>query len=240
MIEILEAGLVPFPEGEVLQRRLAAERARGERRDTLILLEHPAVVTCGRRRSEEDLKVPRKELEERGIAFCATDRGGKLTYHGPGQLVAYFIFSLKGQSIPHFVRAIEEVLIRTLGHLGVEGSRDRGFPGVWVKREKIAALGLRVEREVTRHGFALNVDCDLTPFQLFSPCGMTDRGVTSLEKILATAPPMGKVRAEIIHSLSQVFDKPVSFRGRSYFPFSEKTFCSSPASASSFSDLRSL
>lgn len=205
MMEIRSLGRVPYREAEVLQREMAVKRLSGEIPDTLILLEHPPVITMGRRRSEEDLIVTLEELTMQGIEFVQTDRGGRLTYHGPGQLVGYFIFSLGKRSVTEFVRSVEEVLIRVLKTFGLEGSREPGKPGVWVNKRKIASLGLHFNQGVSRHGFALNVACELAPFQLIIPCGIQNSAVTSMKEELGSDPGMGHIRKEVTRNAELVF-----------------------------------
>ena len=202
-IEVLDYSTpLPYQEAEVLQRGLWAEREEGEIGDTIILLEHPPVFTMGRRPSDGDLKITPSELEKTGIPLIKTDRGGRITYHGPGQLVGYFIFALGKKTIPQFVREIEEILIRLLSHWGLKGGRDADYPGVWIDRKKVAALGLHFEKGISRHGFALNVDCDLKPFQMIQPCGIADRSVTSLQQELSKSPQMEEVKAKIAQLVS--------------------------------------
>lgn len=176
-----------YPRAEALQLELTDRRLRDEIPDTLILLEHPPVITSGRQESAADLLLSREALAEKGIEFYQTDRGGKLTYHGPGQLVGYFIFKLGNRTIPEFVAMIENLLIDTLRQFEITAGTDPEHPGVWVGRKKIAALGLHFEKGISRHGFALNVDCDLTPYSYFTPCGISDRGVTSMKEILGNS-----------------------------------------------------
>ncbi len=203
--EILELGLVEFEEAELLQRELSLKRRQGEIPDTLLLLEHPPVVTMGRRDSNEDLRVPEGVLEREGIRLVRTDRGGRLTYHGPGQLIGYFIFALGDTTIPHFVSQIEELLIRTLHHFDIRGERDPVYPGVWVDRKKIAALGLHFEKGISRHGFALNVSLDLKPYTFIHPCGIRDRGVTSLSDRLKRPVQIDEVKERMISEIDSVF-----------------------------------
>ena len=196
MIEIINRSVVPYRIAESWQRELAEKRHRDEIPNTLLLLEHPSVFTIGRRESDEDLLVPRERLTQEGIELVKTDRGGRITYHGPGQLVGYFIFRLKG-SIPEFVRNVEELVIRLLDSYGLKGERDPKYPGVWVGHKKISALGLHFEHGISRHGFALNVDCNLKPFGYIHPCGIQDRTVTSMEQELEQSVSMEEVRERI-------------------------------------------
>ncbi|MBI2500946.1 MAG: lipoyl(octanoyl) transferase LipB [Deltaproteobacteria bacterium] len=204
MIEIRDLGRVRFQETEILQRELVAKRMSEGIPDTLLLLEHFPVITMGRRESAEDLLVPKESLQEQGIDFVETDRGGRLTYHAPGQLVGYFIFKLGKKTIPQFVSAVEESLIRLLHQYTLKGSKDCHYPGVWIGQKKIAALGLHFEKGVSRHGFALNVDCDLRPYQLMYPCGIRERGVTSILNETGIKPMMSEVKKQIQNEVSLV------------------------------------
>ncbi len=174
-------GLIPFAEAWRLQHALLAARQAGQIPDVLLLLEHEPVVTIGRSGDRGHLLVSRDLLRERGVEVYDIERGGSVTYHGPGQLVAYPILDLRAldEDVVRFMRALEESIIRTIAAFGVTGERLRGYPGVWVGGAKIAAVGVAVKRRVTMHGMALNVCNDLTPFGWINPCGL-GRPVTSL------------------------------------------------------------
>ncbi|MBI4374440.1 MAG: lipoyl(octanoyl) transferase LipB [Deltaproteobacteria bacterium] len=204
MIEVIRKGEIPYPEADSWQRELAIQRAEEKISDTLLLLEHPRTVTLGRRECSKDLKVSEESLRSLGIPVIKTDRGGGATYHGPGQLVGYFIFKLGQKPIPVFVREIEELLIRLLRQFDLFAKRDPRYPGVWIGQGKIAALGFHLERGVTRHGFALNVNPNLDDFKLITPCGIRDREVTSIHRELGVAPEMGEVRERLIEVLKIV------------------------------------
>jgi lipoyl(octanoyl) transferase len=175
-------GLVPYSEARALQERVREERLAGTGPDTLLLLEHLPVVTLGRSSRPEHLLVPVEEFARRGIAVERTERGGAVTYHGPGQLVVYPIVHLGhwGLDLHGYLRLLEEAALRTLADYGVQGRRNPLQAGVWVGEEKIASIGVHVRRWVTAHGLALNVDMDLAPFQLIQPCGLEGCGMTSL------------------------------------------------------------
>ena len=175
-------GLVPYRDAWDIQLRLGTEVADGRRPDTLLLVEHPHVYTLGRRGQERDILVGAAELARLGVEVHHTDRGGEVTYHGPGQLVGYPVMNLRrwGGGPLKYVRALERTLIETLEEFGV-GAESEGRPtGVWVEDRKIAAIGVKVSRRVTTHGFALNVCPDLSYFDHIVPCGMPDSRVTSL------------------------------------------------------------
>ena len=180
-------GRIDYREAWDLQRRLAARRADDEIPDQLLLLEHPAVLTLGRHADEAHVRATREDLERRGIEVIRVERGGEVTYHGPGQLVAYPILRLdrRGLLLRPLVRALEAAMADTTATFGVEATRREGHPGLWcdpdgAQPRKIGALGLRVERGVTYHGIALNVDPDLRDFELIDPCGEPDTVSTSI------------------------------------------------------------
>lgn len=196
-LRVLHKGCIPYPEAMALQEALHAARLRFEVPDTLLLLEHPPVFTTGRQDVAADWLHTPDEIRSRGIDVVSTNRGGRITYHGPGQLVGYFICDLQkfypapqppptrggGISIPDFVRWIEAGLISVLAQYGIAAHRDEDHPGVWVGENKLAAIGLHVRHGVTLHGFALNVTTDLTPYSYCVPCGIRDRSVTSLNAL---------------------------------------------------------
>ncbi len=188
-LAVAQLGRVGYLEALGLQRRLVAERQQGRGHDTLLLLEHPPVYTLGKRASRHNVLLTPDQLAQRGIEVVEADRGGDVTYHGPGQLVGYPVIALAGvRSVVDYVRALEQVLLVALAELGVQGQRVPDFTGVWVGEEKVAAIGVRVASGgITSHGFALNVAPDLTDFTGIVPCGITDRGVCSLAGLGVTA-----------------------------------------------------
>lgn len=204
-------GLVPYGEAMRVQgaRRDAVEQGNG--REAVFLLEHAPVITLGRRWRAENLLRPREAYDEVGIEVCETDRGGDVTYHGPGQFVAYPVLRLDGRpqrksSIPWYLRALEEVLIGQLAGYGLEAGRRAGFTGVWVGGGKIAAIGVRIHNWTTSHGIALNVDPHMGHFGLIVPCGIADKPVTSLKALLGEkAPDMAAVMDDFERSFRRVF-----------------------------------
>ena len=177
-------GTVGYRDAYELQHRLVADRQADRRGDVLLLLEHPRVYTLGRRADRSNVRLDAAELVAKGIEVVDVDRGGDVTYHGPGQLVGYPILKLRGTRVVDHVRALEEVLIRTVAGFGITGERSPGYSGVWVDDAKIAAIGVRVAAGgVTSHGFALNVTTDLDDFAGIVPCGIVDRGVCSLASL---------------------------------------------------------
>ena len=196
---------VPYAEALALQHTLAEQCGRGEISDTLLLLEHPPTITLGRRSDEDDLLLPETELRARGIAVEHVDRGGEITFHGPGQLIGYPVLDLRrhGQDLHKYLRDLEEVIIQAIAAFGLHGERIAGRTGVWVSDRKIAALGIKVSRWVTLHGFALNIAPDLAPFRtLFVPCGIRDKDVTSFGEMLGADVP---ARADVEAILLQKF-----------------------------------
>jgi lipoyl(octanoyl) transferase len=183
-LEVRRLGLLPYGDALILQRSLVEERRAGRIGDLLLLVEHPHVLTLGVRGDggRSHVLVTDEALAARRIDVHETGRGGDITYHGPGQLVGYPILDLKPdrQDVHKYVRDLEEVLIRVAADYGFAADRVAGLTGVWVGREKLAAIGVRISRWITSHGFALNVSTDLAGFDLIVPCGIADRGVTSL------------------------------------------------------------
>lgn len=199
---------MPYDQALAMQRALVLERQAGRIEDQLLLLEHPPVLTVGVRGDggRGHILAPAHELAGRGIGVFETGRGGDVTYHGPGQLVGYPILDLNPdrRDVHRYVRDIEEVLIRVAADLGVLAERVPGLTGVWVGPEKLAAIGVRISRWVTSHGFAFNVAPNLEDFSLIVPCGISDRGVTSLAKLgVEVARPT--VEARVVERFAEVF-----------------------------------
>src|SRR3989440_4329079 len=204
---LLNLGLVPYREAWELQREVSAQVASGAAPDTVLLLEHPPVVTLGRRTEAGELHIP----EGAKVEIVETDRGGKSTYHGPGQLVCYPIFDLTrhGQDVKRYCRDLEEALIRTLASLGVEASRIEGLTGIWVEGppRKIASIGIHISKWVTTHGYALNVDLDPAPFtDWITACGIEDAAFTTIARELGRPVPVDEVRPHAAAALADVFD----------------------------------
>lgn len=191
-------GRVDYREAWDLQRSIAHARAEGCIGDTLLLLEHPSTYTLGRRSKPSDLLLPREALEAQGAAVVDVDRGGEVTFHGPGQLVGYPIISLRPRWGPlAYVRSLEAALISALDAFGIRAERVEGLTGVWAAGAKIAAIGLKISRGVTTHGFAINVTTDLAWFRHIVPCGIHDREVTSLERLLGRTVSLEEVAAVV-------------------------------------------
>jgi lipoyl(octanoyl) transferase len=203
-------GRVPYADALALQRSLVEDRRAGRIGDTLLLLEHPHVLTLGVRGDggRGHILASDEALASRGIEVHETGRGGDITYHGPGQIVGYPIVDLNPdrRDVHRYVRDLETVLIRTAGDYGVDAGPIEGLTGVWVGDEKLAAIGVRIARWITSHGFALNVSTDLDHFNLIVPCGISDRGVTSLNRLLGRSVDMAEVEFRIIEHFANVFN----------------------------------
>jgi lipoyl(octanoyl) transferase len=212
VVSLLAEGRVSWDAAFALQKQ-AAERLKAGGPETLFLLEHDDVVTVGRNAGLGELLVSEDFLRQKGIALRVADRGGKLTFHGPGQLVAYPVLDLSPdrQDVRRYVRDLEEVLIRTARDFGVEAARSPAperWASVWVGNDKLAAIGVHLSRWITTHGVALNVSTDLARFSLFVPCGISDGGVTSLSKTSgAPPPPLDAVARRFVSHFSEVFER---------------------------------
>ncbi|WP_263373608.1 lipoyl(octanoyl) transferase LipB [Granulicella aggregans] len=221
-LHLVSLGRISYTDGLRAQERVVAARKAGAIGDALLLMEHPPVLTLGRNSGRGNVLASDEELARRGVELYETNRGGDVTYHGPGQLVGYPIFDLRGdlpgKKGPHlgpvdFVRLIEEVLIRACGEFGVMAQRVPKRTGVWtvgggsVLEKKIAAIGVHVSQGVTSHGFALNVTTDLRDFQWIVPCGISDREVTSLELEADRVPSMDEAENAVAKSFGRVFGR---------------------------------
>jgi lipoyl(octanoyl) transferase len=207
-LSVRRLGRLAYADGLRLQEQLVERRKAGACPDTLLLLEHDPVFTLGRNARAENVLFPAEALRARGFDVFETGRGGDVTYHGPGQLVAYPILELPPgrRDVHRYVRDLEEVMIRTCADYGVAASRVAGLTGAWVGSEKIGAIGVRISRWVTSHGLALNVATDLAAFDLIVPCGIRDKGVTSLERLLGRPVPLGEVMDRLLAHLAAVFE----------------------------------
>ncbi len=203
-------GIVDYEEALRLQNRLAEARGEKQIGDTLLLLQHPPVVTLGKSGKVHNVLDP-QAIQERGIKVIFTDRGGDVTYHGPGQLIIYPILDLRFHdlSVPGYVWKLEETVIRLLARYGIEAGRVEKMRGVWVGQEKIAALGVHLSRWISKHGLALNVNTNLDPFGLINPCG-TGRRATSMAKILGRKLSMEEIETRMMESFAEVFGVQIS------------------------------
>ena len=212
-MDVRRLGRIEYQQALDLQRDLVEQRKRGEIGDQLLLLEHPDVITLGvRTRSDRSHIVASEEsLAAEGIAVFETGRGGDVTYHGPGQLVGYPIIDLKPDrcDVHRYVRDLEDVLIGAVAEFGITAGRVKGLTGIWVgaggSETKLAAIGVRISRWVTSHGFALNVNTDLSRFGLIVPCGIADKGVTSMSHLLGHAVAMDEVADVVARQVARVF-----------------------------------
>jgi lipoyl(octanoyl) transferase len=212
-LEVRRLGIVSYADALALQRELVAERQADRIDDVLLLLQHPHVLTLGVRGDggRGHIVASSDALAARGVDVFETGRGGDVTYHGPGQLVGYPIINLKPDrcDVHRYVRDVEEVLLRTAADYSVTARRIDGLTGAWVGDEKLAAIGVRIARWVTSHGFALNVSTDLEYFKLIVPCGIADRGVTSLERLLGRSVDIDEVGARLAEHFAAVFGREI-------------------------------
>jgi lipoyl(octanoyl) transferase len=208
-VDVRRLGVVDYDEAWALQNRLAAARRAGLAPDTLVLLQHPHTYTIGRRGTRDHVYMSDDELSRRRITCLEVDRGGDVTYHGPGQLVGYPILDLGPQpDVGRYLRTLEGCLIDVLADFAIPAGRLHGYTGVWLGDRKIAAIGVKVSQGITTHGFALNVSTDLSLFTHILPCGIADKGVTSMEAELGRAPAMTAVEAAVVDHFSARFVRP--------------------------------
>lgn len=213
LLDVRRPGRVAYADGLRLQDELVVARQQGEGRDTLVLLEHPRVLTLGRNSHVENVLLDQAQLRARGFEVFEVGRGGDVTYHGPGQLVGYPILRLDGdeRDAHGHLRRIEQVLIDTLADFGVDAFRHPPHTGVWVHdggaERKIAAIGVRLSKWVSSHGFALNVDVDLDDFDVIVPCGIRDLGVTSMQRVLGRDVGLDSVADRVVEHFPRVFGR---------------------------------
>jgi lipoic acid synthetase len=205
---VLKLGLMEYQEAYKLQRTLHRQRVEGKISDVLLLLEHPPTITVGKSGTLDNVLIAGERLARQGISLFFIDRGGDVTYHGPGQLVGYPIVDLgqRGKDLHRYVNDLEEVMLRTLRDFSIDGDRDKCHPGVWVNEQEIAAIGLSLRNWVSMHGFALNINIDLEHFSFINPCGFSDRRATSMSKILGSQIPIQEATNSLISHFSNVFD----------------------------------
>lgn len=212
-LSIRDLGLIDYLVAWDVQKDLAARLGTGDGEESLLLLEHPHTYTCGRRGGRDHILVSEEELEAHGVSVLDVDRGGDITYHGPGQLVAYPIVNLMtpaGVDYHAYIRRLEAVLIDLLADYGIDAFRFPGYTGVWVgpegHEEKVAAIGVKVDgRGVSTHGIALNVSTDLSYFARIVPCGIAEKGVTSLDRLMASHPSMSQVKVDFAGQFRRQF-----------------------------------
>ncbi|MCC5876328.1 MAG: lipoyl(octanoyl) transferase LipB [Candidatus Sumerlaeia bacterium] len=204
---VTDLGRMDYADAHHLQLELQEKQIRGELGPVVLFVEHPPTITVGRRGSRDDVVAPEVVLKARGVTVAETDRGGQVTYHGPGQIVCYPLLQLEKIGLHVYMRHLEDTVMGTLDHWGIKGYRVDGRTGVWVGKEKICAMGVRVRRWWTLHGLALNVTTDLNHFGLIIPCGIRDRGVCSMEKLLGKeVPGWEEVRAQLLTHLGRLFE----------------------------------
>jgi lipoyl(octanoyl) transferase len=217
-IAVRRLGVVPYAEALAMQRALVEERRAGRVPDLLLILQHPPVITLGVRpdASRENIVATAERLAELGVQVHETGRGGDVTYHGPGQIVGYPILDLKPDrcDVHRYVRDLEEVMIRVCADYGLTAGRIRGLTGAWVGAEKIGAIGVRISRWVTSHGFAFNVSTNLDHFRLIVPCGIADRGVTSLERATGRTLRIEDVESAFVRRFADVFERAILTEAR--------------------------
>ena len=207
-IVVCDLGLVSYQEAWDLQKKYFELRTIDKIDDILFICEHPHTYTLGKVADKENLLLNEAELSEKGIEIFEIDRGGDITYHGPGQIVGYAIIDLKNwkKDTHLYLRALEQVLIDTCGHYGLNSGRKEAYTGVWIDNRKICAIGVKISRWITMHGFAFNVNTDLSLFDGIIPCGITDKEVTSLSKELEQEINIGDVKKEVVKKFNKVFD----------------------------------
>jgi lipoyl(octanoyl) transferase len=207
-LTVRKIGRVDYTDALALQKTLVIKRREEEINDTLLLLEHPPVITMGRRASKRDLLVSEQYLSDHKIAVQHIERGGEATYHGPGQVVGYIIINLYNheRKLKKFIWNLEEVIIQFLKEkFEIDSDRITGLHGIWVGNEKIAAVGISISEKITMHGFALNVNTDLSHFNWIVPCGIRDKGVTSLQKIKGKTYAMVDIMNDFVPYFSRIF-----------------------------------
>lgn len=209
-IQVSNIGTMDYGQALEIQEKLLVMRQQNKITDTLLLVEHPPVLTLGRRGKDSNILIPKDFLQANGVSVYEVNRGGDVTYHGPGQIVGYPVMDLTnlGKDIKDFVWRVEEVFIRLLKEqYGITADRDeKTYTGVWVGNEKITAIGIAVKRWVTMHGFAFNVNTNLDHFKWINPCGITDKGVTSLQKLTGASQDFSRVNEFVAEYFCQVFN----------------------------------
>ena len=220
-LDVYRAGIIPYAAAHDLQRELVEARKVGLIRDTLLLLEHPPVLTLGRAANSDHILFSREVLAAQGVSVEEVGRGGDVTYHGPGQLVGYPIIDLHPDrmDVRKYVASLEETMIRTAADYGIQARRIEGLNGAWVGERKLGAVGVRISRWVTMHGFALNNTTELSHFQLIVPCGISDKGVTSIERETGNGVPMRALHEQVVQHFAELYGAEVTWHeGRPVIP----------------------
>ena len=218
--QVARLGTVEYRQAWELQLKLAETVRHGDRPNTLLLMEHPPVYTRGRLSGDYQILLKPQELSQLGVRVYEVDRGGQTTFHGPGQLVGYPIVDLKEWGGPiKYVRTLEQIIIQSLADLGIKADLIRDLTGVWVDNAKIAAIGVKISRGISYHGFAININTDLSYFDYIVPCGISDRPVTSLAKILGQEVDMGMVQYSLVYHFGKVMGfRMVEIEGEGAYP----------------------
>ncbi len=207
-INVIELGIIDYEEALEIQEKLLQLRKRNYIGDTMLILEHEPVITIGKRGSQNNILVPREYLAGQGVKVCSIGRGGDVTYHGPGQIVGYPIMHFQDHvpGVRELVRSLEEIFIQLLNnHYQIKAGRDSEHPGVWVGTDKITAIGLLIRSGVTMHGFAFNVNTDLTAFQWILSCGIMGKGITSIKKLSGKEQDISIVKEQVVQYFGQIF-----------------------------------
>ncbi len=207
-LNVCDLGLIEYQKAWDIQKEFHRKRTLGEIDDILFLCEHPHTYTLGKVANEENLLLNKSELQKKGISVFEIDRGGDITYHGPGQIVGYAILNLTDwkKDTHLYLRTLEEVIIQTCTNYGIESGRNEKYTGVWIKNRKICAIGIKVSRWITMHGFAFNVNTDLNLYNGIIPCGISDKEVTSLEKELNKELEIDLVKENVIKNFLKIFE----------------------------------
>lgn len=202
--KVRDLGLLDYKEAWDIQLQTHADVAKGQEPPTLLLVEHPPVITFGRKGGRANLLVREDFLKDKGFSLYDIERGGDITYHGPGQLVGYPIFKV-GRQVRDYLRRLEAVMVKVLACYTIESVGSPGYAGVWVGDEKVVAIGVAIKRDVSLHGFAMNIHTNLNHFNYIIPCGLADKGVTSLSKLLGRDIDLDEVKSKIIEAFREVF-----------------------------------
>lgn len=219
-INVVDLGIIDYEEALEIQETLLKLRQENRIDDILLILEHEPVITIGKRGDQGNILVPKEFLEGKGVKVCSIGRGGDVTYHGPGQIVGYPIMRFQNhvRGVREFVRHLEEVFIQLLNdYFQVKAGRDPDHPGVWVGSNKITAIGLSIQSGVTMHGFAFNVNTDLTAFQWILSCGIIGKDVTSIKKLVGQEQDIGQVKQQVVQYFGQVFQLKPCWKDRQEF-----------------------
>jgi len=216
-INVIDLGIIDYEEALDIQERMLQLRKENRIDDTMLILEHEPVITIGKRGNQSNILVPSEFLKGKGVKICSIGRGGDVTYHGPGQIIGYPIMRFKDHvaGVRELVHSLEEIFIQLLeDHYQIKAGRDSEHPGVWIGNDKITAIGLLIRSGVTMHGFAFNVNTDLTPFQWILSCGIMNKGITSIKKLTGKEEKMSIVKEQVVHYFGQIFNLQPSWKDR--------------------------